>query len=199
MRYIIILLVFLILINGCAVTQREVSEGPEPIVFVLNESAEEEPEPVVEEEEPIVSCEEWAESLFPEQWVFNQDVSQDPELTREVLGLRAGEWSDGSTIKGTSSTKIEKGSETGENINYYYTKPIFQGMKGDKYGFLYSDKVIDEEGNVLGENSFKIRPVFRVIHDTTKDELNAWDHPVKIRYLSLVIKEPGFVSCEKVD
>lgn len=194
MKNIFFLLVLAILVSGCAVTQREVYEQQEPeVIVVVNESAEEPVPPA--DEEPVISCEEWAQSLFPEQWVFQQDVSQDPKLTKNPLSLREGVWADGTTIGGLSSTMVEKGSEAGENINYYYARPIFISVQ--EYGYTYSRTVIDKEGNILGTNSFKINPVFKVIHDTVKNEENAFGHPIKVRYLSLVIKEPNTVDCVK--
>ncbi|MBW2991572.1 hypothetical protein KY348_07795 [Candidatus Woesearchaeota archaeon] len=202
MKPTILLIILLVLISACSQVEPEINEEPvvaaaeeehvqEEVVETVNET--------IEEQEPVITCEEWAESLFPMQWVFNQEVTDDPGLTKEILGLREGTWKDDFMIKGTSSTKIEMGSKTGENINYYYTRPIFPGMKEDNYGFIYSKKIIDVQGNVLGENTFHIRPVFRIIYDTVKDEKNKWGDPIKVRYLSLVIVEPNFISCEKVD
>ena len=206
---VIALVMILLFISGCAsvrpgaeseTLEEPVEEKEAPVAEGVVEEAEPAFEDeIVEEEALVLTCEEWAASLFPVQWVFNQDVTQDPALTKEVLGLRQGEWKDGSTIKGTSYTSIKKGSETGENINYYYTKPIFIALPYEKHGFSFSEKVIDDKGTVLGENYFMIRPVFRVIHDAVEEEADRQGNPIKVRYLSLVVVEPNFVSCEKVD
>jgi len=198
-KIMVLLLVLSILITSCSQLQEEI-----PLYERTGGEAEEageegQEEGVEEPEEQELSCEEWAESMFPSSWVFLQEVTQDPILTKEILGLREGTWSDGAMIRGTSSTKIQKGSEAGENINYYYSKPIFPGLDEEKYGFLYSEKIIDDKGTVLGENSFKIRPVFKVFTDIVKDEENKWGDPIKIRYLTVTIVEPNIVSCERVD
>ena len=124
-------------------------------------------------------------------------MTQDPKLTREVLSLREGSWKDGSGIRGISSAKIQLGSETGENVNYYYTKPIFITVKD--YGFSYYKKVISSQGIVLGEDSFMINPVFKVMYDTVKEEKNPQNMTVKIRYLSLLIVSPNLVNCTRVE
>ena len=194
MRALILLLVLMVVLIGCTTVRPGVDKEPRLEEEVIEEEVEAEEEVIEEEvEEPEPTCEEWAESLFPAQWVFNQDVSHDPKLTKEIIGLREGKWRDNSSIKRTSSTKIELGSGPGENRNYYYTRPIFPGMKEENYGFVYL------EGSLGVTNTFHIRPVFRVIRDTVKDERNERDDLIKVRYLSLRVQEPGFISCERGD
>ena len=202
MRAIILLMILALVLTACSQVEPEPPIEVETEQEVAEEVVEEEvEEEVVEEEpveeEPVITCEEWAEELFPVQWVFKQDVTNDPRYERNPLTLRDGKWQDNVTIGGTSSSKVAKGSETGENINDYYTKPIYITIQ--EFGYTYNKQVIDEEGNILGVDTFKIRPVFREIHDKVEDEENSYGDTIQIRYLSLVIKEPGFVSCDKVD
>jgi hypothetical protein len=194
--FFLVLVIFIFLISGCAITTPEITSQPNTIVekSVENKSVQPVEKPVVKE----LNCSDWARSLFPEQWVFQQDVTHNPVISGEVLSLRQGRWRDGSAIRGTSSTKIQPGSEKGENIHYYYTRPIFIAMEQDKYGYSYSEKVIDAQGNLLGENSFKIRPVFKVLFDTVKEEKDAYNNTISMRYLSLLIAEPNLLSCEKI-
>ncbi|MBN2052380.1 hypothetical protein JW756_02655 [Candidatus Woesearchaeota archaeon] len=197
---LIIIIPAMLLLSGCTEIRPEMPiswvEGANVSMqnntAVTNESAEIVPAPT-----PKPSCEDWAKTLFPEQWVFKQDVTEDPKLTRAVLYLYQGVWKDKLTISGTSKTKIMLGSETGENIKYYYTKPIYVTSDQSQYGFSYYKKIIDEEGNVLGADYFKIRPVFKVLYDTSKDELNADNNTVKTRYLSLLMVEPNFMNCTR--
>ena len=127
MNRLILFLVLLILITGCGVRYiQDTAPEPEEKEEIVEEEPieEEEVEEEIVEEEPM-TCEEWAKSLFPVQWIFRQDVTNDPKLTRNPLLLIEGKWKDDTTIGGSSSTSVKKGAETGENINYYYTKPIF--------------------------------------------------------------------------
>lgn len=146
-----------------------------------------------------LSCEEWAASMLPYIWVFSQDATQDPKLTREVISLRQGTWQDGSMIKGLSSTKVELGSKPGENTNYYYSRAIYLGMNQTQHGFTYSERAMNKDGVVLGYNTFKIQPVFRATYDTTLDEKDISNITIKVRYLGLAIVEPNIILCEKVD
>ena len=188
MRWVIVI-ILATLISGCAVQEEQPSQVTE------KEIPNEIPKPVVPVKE--LNCTDWAKSLFPEQWVYKQEADQDPELTKELLVLSGATWRDGSTIRGTSTTKIQRGIEKGENVNYYYTKPIFVAMDQDKYGYAYSEKIMDGWGNVLAENSFKIRPVFEVMYDNVKEEQDYQNNTVHTRYLSLSIAEPIIISCEK--
>jgi len=195
--FLALLILLLILITGCL--PRPPVTAPEPI---SQEKTTEQPTVDAAEnksmaEEKLLSCEDWARTLFPEQWVFNQEVTQDPKLTGEILGLREGKWKDGAMIRGTSSTKIMLGYEKGENLNYYYTKPMYPSLE-HKYGFIYSEQVIDNKGNILGANAFTIRPAFKVLADLVKNESNPWGYEIKMRHLSLLLVEPNFLSCERV-
>ena len=201
MQKILLFLAWLILIltftTGCWPSQSATT--PEPIG--QEKTTEQNEQPVIEnksvaEEKPL-SCEEWAKTLFPEQWVFSQDVTDDPKLTGEILSLREGKWKDGAMIRGTSSTKIMLGSAKGENLNYYYAKPMYPGLES-KYGFTYSEEIIDNRGNIFGDNTFTIRPVFKVLADLVKNESNPWGYEIMMRHLSLLMVEPNFVSCERV-
>jgi len=196
-----ILLAFMVLLNGCMPQeqQNQPLPGQEKRTAEVPAVNNTTPAPAKAPREEKLSCEEWAASLYPEQWVFQQDVTQDPKLTREVLSLREGSWKDGSGIRGISSAKIQLGSETGENVNYYYTKPIFITIDAEKYGFSYYNKVVSQQGIVLGENSFRIRPVFKVLYDTVKDENNTQNITYRIRYLSLLIVSPNLENCTRVE
>ncbi|MBN2459241.1 hypothetical protein JXB28_03065 [Candidatus Woesearchaeota archaeon] len=189
-----IMMMAVFLLAGCD----KIEMQKEPVVVVDDSfSAPVDEPPVLQEQpEPVVSCEEWAISVFPEQWVYAQTVTNEVQLARESLVLIDGKWKDGSVIRGTSFTKVAKGSLQGENINYYYAKPMYPGLE-EKYAYAYSEDVIDQQGTILGKNAFSIRPYFRVIADLTEDENNTQGYPVKTRYLSLVMVEPNMLSCER--
>jgi len=193
MKWLILLFVLVIIISSCTPPEPAVPLAQTPEAEKLVET---QPEETPAEEK--MNCTEWARSLFPEQWVFKQDVTEDPALTREVLTMQEGRWKDGSVIRGLSSTKIELGSQKGENMAYYYTRPIFVAMDQEKQGYSYAETVIDSTGVFLGDDTFKIRPAFRVHYDLTKEEKDASNTTIKMRYLTLLIVEPNILSCDKV-
>jgi len=195
MRWVILLLVLAIMISSCA--PPATVTPPSQLIPREEMPVETQPEETPPAEK-VMNCTEWARSLFPDQWVFKQDVTEDPKLTREVLTMQEGRWKDGSFIRGLSSTKIEVGSQKGENMAYYYTRPIYVTVDQEKHGYSYAEQVINSQGVFLGENTFKIRPVFRVHYDLTKEEKDASNTTIKMRYLTLLIVEPNILSCNKV-
>lgn len=190
---VFILIAALLLVVGCAIEKSEA-----PIIRTEPTVQPAENEPVVPElPKPELSCEDWAKSIFPDQWVYAQTVTHEAQLARENLVLRDAKWKDGADIRGTSFTKVSKGSLQGENINYYYSRPMYPGLE-EKYGYSYSEDVIDSQGTILGRNAFTLRPYFRIIADLVEDENNTMGYAVKTRYLSLAMIEPNILSCERV-
>jgi hypothetical protein len=189
---IFILIITLFMLASCAIEKdREPIIRNQPTV----QPAENEPA-VPEQPKPELSCEDWVKSMFPEQWAYAQTATHEAQFTRENLVLQDAKWKDGSSIRGASFTKVAKGSLQGENINYYYSRPMYPGLE-EKYGYSYSEDIIDPQGTILGKNAFTLRPYFRIIADLVKDENNTMGYAVKTRYLSLAMVEPNILSCER--
>ena len=112
-----------------------------------------------------VECKKKAEELIPELYLF----SSKPKT--QVNNY----WNDGSEIKDLSKDSdvafwvglancFRAGTNEGENINYLY--PISEDEKNaigslKKYcqsSFSYSEKIIADDGTVLGYNSFTVTP-----------------------------------------
>lgn len=119
-------------------------------------------EHITDKPHPLVLCSEKVNELIPKNFTMTEF-----EPTQWYLKLNGFKWNDGTLItngniwneyNGTDTfnnyhIKFRKGTKKGENLNYLYT---------DSFLVYISENEIDHEGNILGRDYLKIRPILQI-------------------------------------
>ncbi len=106
------------------------------------------------------ACKQKVEGLIPDKMRLHR---VDCLTYGDVWNVIDFAWKDGTLNPLTTIMLIEykKGSKKGENINLYYPSHLY------KDGSLtYSKRVVDEQGNILGDNNFKVKLILKPIPDS---------------------------------
>ena len=109
-------------------------------------------------------CEEFAKTLFPKN--INLMTAESYiywRLEYKIVGeakTKDAIWNDGTKI--SAETYFEKGSNPGENINYFYYRRIYED---DLDGIRYGKTLIDSKGDIVGDFSFGILPTLKPSSD----------------------------------
>ena len=102
-------------------------------------------------------CKDFVKSMVPSY------ITGPVPIDSRVYGM-SGKWLDNSKIDIDKDMAFKKGSEVGQNINYYYPAATFE----EDQTIEYTKEIISAEGVVLGVNSFKIKFLLDPITGTTK-------------------------------
>lgn len=109
----------------------------------------------------LSTCEQKASKLVPENLTLYFDVTY--KLIKED-----NNWNDGQIIVDSLDEEYSvgflPGESSGQNVNYYYLEPA--SFLVSQPGLTYSQRIISNEGDILGTNSFRIVPVLDLLDET---------------------------------
>ena len=171
MKKLLIILIFVIFLVGCSYQDGKLSIDFSKIKQLTNETNNISEKTTTKIKKPFGSCEKKASELMPKYLVISSNRHTQIE----------NRFADGQTFtfiadpnyRAALYSCIRKGSNEGENINYYYLREGSNEpdiMLGETYTtctskISYSKQMIDENGKILGTRSFSFSPTFLKLAD----------------------------------
>ncbi len=84
----------------------------------------------------------------------------------EVKSPKITKWKDGTDFNNLR-IKYRQGANIGENTNFYYAES--DSFSSDSTELGYNKRIVDKEGNIIGDNTFMILVTLRPIENTLQD------------------------------
>lgn len=110
----------------------------------------------------MANCENLAMQMIPDNLTY---IINGSYLVRYSDVGCVNSFDDGSKIDKCKDFHYRKGTEKGENINYFYHFS-FSAFFDETGSIPYSKSIIDSKGNILGDRKFNFNPVIEKIPGT---------------------------------